>query len=106
MKLLIMQYFSFTLFILLLFIHYIFHTVSVSVQNFLQSCIKREVKKLNYSVSCFYINTHLHRTVKPTVKTHNVVFYIAALVQYTDINLRKEYTAFLCPAKVKTEAHI
>jgi hypothetical protein len=64
------------------------------------------VKKLNYSVSCFSINTHLHRTGKPTVKSHNVVFYIAALVQYTDISLSKEYTAFLCPAKVKMEAHI
>jgi hypothetical protein len=55
---------------------------------------------------CFSINTHLQRTGKPKVKTHNVVFYIAALVQYTDINLPMEYTAFLCPAKVKMEAHI
>jgi len=55
---------------------------------------------------CFSINTHLHRTGKPRVKTHNVVFYNAALVQYTDINLPMEYTAFLCPAKVKMEAHI
>jgi len=47
MNLLIVQYFLFTLFILLLLIHYIFYTVSVSVQNFLQSCIEREVRKLN-----------------------------------------------------------
>jgi len=55
---------------------------------------------------CFSISTHLHITGKPTVKTYNVVFYDAALAQYTDINLPMEYIAFLCPAKVKMEAHI
>jgi len=58
MNLLIMQYFSFTLFILLLLINCIFYTVSVSVQNFLQSCIKWKVRKLNYSVSYVFLHQY------------------------------------------------
>lgn len=58
MNLLIMQYFSFILFILLLLIHYIFYIVPVRVQNFLQSCIKREVRKLNYSASYVFLHQY------------------------------------------------
>jgi len=55
MKLLIMQYFSFIfLFCYFLLIIYFF-TVSVSVQNFLQSCIKCEGRKLNYTSSVSYV---------------------------------------------------
>jgi len=43
------------LFCYFLFIRF-FYTVSVSVQNFLLSCIKREVRKLNYSVTYVFLH--------------------------------------------------
>jgi hypothetical protein len=58
---------------------------------------------MNYSES--YVSPSIHtckKTGKAAVRTHNVVY----VVQYTDINLPMEYTAFLCSVKVKMEINI